>query len=145
MNTYNFFRLVTFDISYLESINKLLSQLTSSEVKLNEIDLKEILKSDSTELYFMAYGDEIIGMFTLGFYITPTGRKCWLEDVVIDSAYRGKSLGKVLMQEVKDIVVGKGNITLMLTSKPSRVAANRLYQGSGFDIKETNVYVKFFD
>ena len=34
----------------------------------------------------------------------------------------------------------KGEGTLMLTSKPARVAANALYRSAGFQPKETNVY-----
>jgi ribosomal protein S18 acetylase RimI-like enzyme len=35
-----------------------------------------------------------------------------------------------------------GKVTLMLTSRPSREAANALYRSSGFSLKETNVYKK---
>lgn len=145
MDTYKFYRLEHFDVSYIEIINKLLSQLSSSGKCITEEVLKEIIESDSSEIYFMKEGDNVIGMFTLGFYISPTGRKCWLEDVVIDKDFRGRSLGKLLMQKVMDIVTERGNITLMLTSKPSRIAANKLYQSSGLDKKETNVYVKSID
>ena len=112
---------------------------------MTEEGLKEILESDTVELYLLKHEEKVIGMFTLAFYVTPTGRKCMLEDVVVDGDYRGRSLGKLIMQKVMDIVSGKGGTTLMLTSKPARVAANRLYQSSGLSLKETNVYVKSFD
>ena len=34
----------------------------------------------------------------------------------------------------------RGEVTLMLTSRPSRVVANQLYQSLGFEKRETNVY-----
>lgn len=145
MDTYKFYKLERFDVSYIEIINNLLSQLSSSGKNITEAMLNEIISSDSSELYLMLDDTKVIGMFTLGFYVSPTGRKCWLEDVVIDSRYRGMSLGKTLMQKVMEIVSEKGNTTLMLTSKPSRIAANRLYQSSGMEKKETNVYIKCFD
>lgn len=145
MNACKFYRLEKFDDTYIDSINTLLSQLSSSAIRMTEERLKGIVESDSSELYLMKHDEEVIGMFTLGMYVSPTGRKYWLEDVVIDSRFRGKSLGKALMKKVFGLLENKGNATLMLTSKPARVAANKLYQSSGLEKKETNVYIKSFD
>ena len=45
-----------------------------------------------------------------------------------------------MIEKAIDFVRQTGNTTLMLTSRPSRVAANALYQSAGFERKETNVY-----
>ena len=78
-------------------------------------------------------------MLTLAHYMAPTGRKLWVEDVVVDSSLRGKSIGRALVQHAIEKAKEIGG-TLMLTSKPARVAANALYRSSGFEQKETNVY-----
>ena len=129
-----------FDLGVLERINQLLNQLVSTPVDFTEEDFREILDSGSSQL-FLAYVDGMIaGMLTLGTYICPTGVKYWVEDVVVDESFRGKSVGKRLIGFAIEYVHKQGKGTLMLTSKPSRVAANRLYQSVGFQLKETNVY-----
>ena len=85
---------------------------------------------------------EVMGMCTVGFYTSPTGRKAWIEDVVVDAQCRGLHLGERLVASAVSFAEREGFNTLMLTSRPSRVAANRLYQKVGFERKETNVYLK---
>ena len=79
-------------------------------------------------------------MLTLGEYLAPTGRKMWIEDVVVDSAVRGRSFGRAMVEYAVGYAREMGGGVLMLTSRPSRVAANALYRSCGFEPKETNVY-----
>ena len=79
-------------------------------------------------------------MLTLGEYLAPTGRKMWIEDVVVDVAARGNSFGRAMVEYAVGYARGLGDGALMLTSRPSRIAANALYRSSGFEQKETNVY-----
>jgi ribosomal protein S18 acetylase RimI-like enzyme len=79
-------------------------------------------------------------MLTIGEYLAPTGRKVWIEDVVVDEAMRGRSLGRMLVEHAITYSKTTGGGTLMLTSRPSRIAANRLYRSCGFEPKETNMY-----
>jgi ribosomal protein S18 acetylase RimI-like enzyme len=62
----------------------------------------------------------------------PTGNKAWIEDVVVDSKARGQGLGKALMnhalEEAKKLEVK----SIDLTSRPTREAANLLYQSLGY-------------
>ena len=83
-------------------------------------------------------------MVTLCIYQSPTGRKAWIEDVVVDQNYRGKGYGKVMIEKVIEQCRNRGNVTQMLTSCPSRVAANQLYKSLGFETRETNVYKMSF-
>lgn len=134
-------RLEEISCKVLEAINRLLSQLvTSKSIILSELQLKEIISSSSSEIFLMYRGHEIIGMFTIANYLTPTGRKYWLEDVVVDNRYRGQLLGKRMVEEAIRLVEERGKSTFMLTSKPVRVVANKLYSSLGFEKKETNVY-----
>lgn len=85
----------------IDGVNRLLCQLVSNFHPITENELSEIINSDSSSLYLMFLNNEIVGMFTLGNYISPTGRKFWLEDVVVDNQYRGLSLGRMLVDEAK--------------------------------------------
>ena len=77
-------------------------------------------------------------------YLTPTGIKHWIEDVVVDDQFRGRSLGRKLIEHAIKELSTAGKSSLMLTSNPTRVAANQLYQSVGFEQKETNVYKMTF-
>lgn len=133
------------DAHILHEINRLLSQLTDSGVRLENQDLLRIIESVNSRLFILYCGGEIAGMLTLGNYITPTGRKYWIEDVVVDTRFRGKSLGRKLVGYAIDYVSATGGgSTLMLTSNPARIAANALYKAVGLTPKDTNVYKMAF-
>ena len=70
----------------------------------------------------------------------PTGRCARIEDVVVDAAQRGKGVGEALTREALRVAQEAGVTTVDLTSRPSREAANRLYQRIGFEKRETKVY-----
>jgi ribosomal protein S18 acetylase RimI-like enzyme len=83
---------------------------------------------------------EIIGTLSLALFRIPTGLRAWIEDVIVDSAARGKGVGEALNRAAIDHAAKAGARTIDLTSRPSREAANRLYQRIGFKLRETNVY-----
>jgi len=77
---------------------------------------------------------------TLVLFPIPTGMRAWIEDVVVDESARGRGVGEALNRRALEIAVNAGAKTVDLTSRPSREAANRLYQRLGFVIRETNIY-----
>lgn len=82
----------------------------------------------------------IAGSLTLAMFLIPTGLRAWIEDVVVDDAYRGNGIGEALTREALRIAQAAGATTVDLTSRPTRAAANRLYQRVGFELRQTNVY-----
>lgn len=130
------------EASYVEPIKKLLAQLTSSPVVFTEKELQAIVADSSSHLFLLCVDGEAVGMLTLCSYLAPTGRKYWVEDVVVDSAMRGRSYGRRLLEHAMEWVAKNGSGVVMLTSKPARVAANALYRSVGFEQKVTNVYRK---
>ena len=125
---------------YLASINNLLSQLSDSVHTITEEELNTLLSSSQSHLYVLESDGQFIGMTTLCLYQCPTGWKAWIEDVVVDQNHRGKGYGKRMVRKAMEECKNRGNVTLMLTSRPSRVVANQLYQSLGFEKRETNVY-----
>lgn len=107
---------------------------------LTETAFREILASPESHLFFACHGETPAGMLTLGCYKSPTGSKAWIEDVVVDPVFRGQGIGKALVEHAIRFAASCGAGSLMLTSNPSRIAANRLYQSLRFERKETNVY-----
>jgi ribosomal protein S18 acetylase RimI-like enzyme len=59
---------------------------------------------------------------------------------VVDGDMRGRGVGGMLVRAALDRAALMGARTVDLTSRPSRVDANRLYLNLGFEPRETNVY-----
>lgn len=132
-------------VLYVEAIDRLLAQLSSSERFFTIEELRAIVDSDSSHLFLARYNGEIVAMLTVGEYLAPTGRKMWIEDVVVDVVARGNSFGRAMVEYAMEYAQKVGGCVLMLTSRPSRIAANALYRSCGFEQRETNVYKMNFD
>lgn len=132
------------------AFEKLVPQLSTSNPPPSESDLKEIVASPATVI-FMAHDDatgDYVGTLTLALFRIPTGLRAWIEDVIVDAAARGDAMqtadghrvGVALTLAAIDKSRAMGATTVDLTSRPSRVAANKVYQRLGFTERETNIY-----
>ena len=124
-----------------EAVLRLLPQLAPETDLPSDQYFKSILTSENTH-FFVAELDnkQIVGMLAIGIYNIPSGTKVWIEDVVVDESQRGKGIGKELILYAINYSRSLGAKSIGLTSRPSRIAANRLYQKMGFVKHETNVY-----
>lgn len=83
----------------------------------------------------------IYGMLTMMSYPLLEGYfKAWIEDVVVDESARGKGIGELLVKTAIKQARFEGLKEVNLTSNPSRIAANKLYQKIGFEPYQTNYY-----
>ena len=91
---------------------------------------------------FLARTDDgtIVGVATLAVFPIPTGRRAWIEDVIVDEGSAGQGIGALLTNAMLDHARGLGCVSVDLTSRPSREAANHLYKKLGFEPRSTNVY-----
>jgi ribosomal protein S18 acetylase RimI-like enzyme len=124
----------------LAACHRLIPQLSSSSAPISAQELEEIIESDTTVLFAARSGQEIVGLLTLAMFRIPTGVRAWIEDVVVDNQARGKGVGDALNRAALAEAERRGSKTVDLTSRPSREAANRLYQRLGFKQRDTNVY-----
>ena len=129
---------VTDDV--VTAFQQLIPQLSSSNPPPSKQQLDSIVSSDASHLLVASEGDRILGSLTLVMFPIPTGVRAWIEDVVVDGDARGKGVGAALNKLAIDMAREAGATTVDLTSRPSREAANRLYQRLGFKERETNVY-----
>jgi ribosomal protein S18 acetylase RimI-like enzyme len=82
----------------------------------------------------------IVGVATLAIFPIPTGSRAWIEDVIVDEASAGQGVGAQLTTAMLEHARAAGCVSVDLTSRPSREAANHLYEKLGFQPRETNVY-----
>lgn len=124
----------------VEAFARLVPQLSERSAAPGPADLARLLESSPTTVLLARDDDAVIGTLTLALIPLPTGLRAWIEDVVVDAAARGRGAGEALVREAIRLASEAGARTVDLTSRPSRQAANRLYQRIGFQRRETNVY-----
>ena len=125
------------------AFERLIPQLSSSNPAPTQTELAAICESEASVLLIAVdrdADDRILGSLTLAWFRIPTGVRAWIEDVVVDEAARGQGVGDLLNRAALDRARELGAKTVDLTSRPSREAANRLYQRIGFVARDTNVY-----
>lgn len=122
-----------------EALVRLIPQLSSSPPP-DAQQLAELVAHPDSVLFVARLDGEIVGSLTFVQYRIPTGLKAWIEDVVVDESARGHGIGELLNQAALDEARRRGHKGVSLTSRPSREAANRLYQRIGFTQRQTNVY-----
>ena len=133
-------KIQSYSTEYHEAMQRFLDQLTTNPMTLTEEMFRQLLASPNSHLFFLMKDKQTAGMLTVGIYHSPTGGKAWIEDVVVDETFRGQGLSKLLVAHAIEFTKSQGIPSLMLTSNPKRIAANKLYQAMGFERKETNVY-----
>lgn len=124
----------------MEAFERLIPQLSSSNPPPSREAVAEMIESDASILFVAEHDGVIVGTLTLVIFRIPTGVRAWIEDVVVDGAARGLGVGQALNETALERARGAGATTVDLTSRPSREAANRLYQRIGFVARSTNVY-----
>jgi ribosomal protein S18 acetylase RimI-like enzyme len=124
----------------LNAVTKLIPQLSASAELPTRDSIETLIVSETTDLFVARLGGRIVGILTLVVFRIPTGVRAWIEDVVVDEAARGHGIGERLIRAAMQRAGERGAMTLDLTSRPAREAANRLYHRLGFKLRETNVY-----
>jgi ribosomal protein S18 acetylase RimI-like enzyme len=122
------------------ALERLVPQLSSAPAP-TAYELDDIVASPATRLLVArSRRDGIVGSLTLVMFRVPTGLRAWIEDVVVDGATRGAGVGQALVEHAISIARHAGARSVDLTSRPSRVDANRLYERAGFQRRDTNVW-----
>lgn len=130
----------------VDAFARLVPQLSTSSAPPGKEELSEMVAADGTSVLVARLASDgetrgdIVGTLTLVVFRIPTGIRAWIEDVVVDDSARGRGVGEALTMHAVDIARDAGAKTVDLTSRPSREAANRLYQRLGFTPRQTNVY-----
>ena len=121
--------------SLLEAFGRLMPQLSPRLEAPSGERLRAVAANPSAALFTAESGGAVVGALTLVWYDVPSGRKAWIEDVVVDAAARGFGVRAAVEHAAR---IGAGKV--MLTSNPSRGAARRLYAKMGFKEAETTVF-----
>jgi ribosomal protein S18 acetylase RimI-like enzyme len=140
----NIEQLKTFSPDILVSVNNLLRQLNPDLETLTDEAMRDIIGNQSNYLLVARESDnnKIVGMLTVAVCSLPEGEKAWIEDLVVDSQYRGKGIATKLIDCAIEKAKTNGVKSVNLTSRPEKEAANKLYVKLSFEKRDTNVYRK---
>ena len=128
------------DDEVINAFARLVPQLSKTSEPPGQIHLEEIISHCACSVLLARVEEKIVGSLTLAIFPLPTGKRAWIEDVVVDESARGFGVGEKLNLAAIEIANKEGARTIDLTSRPSREAANRLYKRMGFEERATNVY-----
>jgi ribosomal protein S18 acetylase RimI-like enzyme len=134
---------VTDDV--VDAFRRLVPQLSTSAAPLDAAALRAIVSSPAVTVLLARSESEIVGTLTLVTFPIPTAYRAWIEDVIVDDSARGQGVGMLLTEEALKLAKEAGARTVDLTTRPSRVAAGRLYERAGFIQRDTRVYRYSFD
>jgi ribosomal protein S18 acetylase RimI-like enzyme len=134
-------RVTKADQALADAVARLVPQLSPRRQPAGLAELGELVATPGTSLIVAKDGAEVLGMLTLIVYRVPTGTRAWIHDVVVDELARGRGVGEALTREALRLAEDAGAISVELTTREEREAANRLYRRLGFEQRETNVYV----
>ena len=123
----------------VSAFSRLMPQLAPHLKAPQMEDLSHIV-NDKNKYIFIASNPQIVGTITLVIVKIPSGTRAWIEDVIVDQHARGQSIGEKMLLHVIEFAKKLNVASINHTSSPSRIAANKLYQKLGFNLRETNVY-----
>ncbi|MDO8467199.1 MAG: GNAT family N-acetyltransferase [bacterium] len=124
-------------------INRLLPQIAEKPHLLSKKEFQKVLnEKDNCNLVVArdSIKKRIAGMAAVTFARVPTGLLAMVEDVVVDSDYRGMGIGAKLTEKLIALAKKRMAKHISLTTNPAREAANAMYKKMGFFLKETNYY-----
>lgn len=108
---------------------------------INQWDIEDVSSQGNAFICACCWEDEkLVGMASLATYKAISGYKGMVEDVVVSEAFRGKGLGRKLMERL--LVEGqKLQLSeILLFSGHHRKPAIALYKSLGFNLKNSGLY-----
>lgn len=124
----------------IQELELLSGMLHGDERKSSADEIARILGNPSVIFVVAKDSERIIGMGALYIHQKVGKIGSYIEDVIVDSVYRGKGLGKEIVQALIDGARERGVVSISLTSRPERIAAHTLYEKLGFKKYDTNVF-----
>lgn len=128
--------------STCKAINRLLPHLSSTALPITLDELEQGLQQPNFYLFVVEdstkdHDENLVGMALIYFIWRPEGWIGSIHCVVVDEEYRGQHIGQMLTEKLIQTAKEFAQTThkkfkVYLTSRPSRITANSMYQKLGF-------------
>lgn len=131
-----------FSVEIYTEMAKLFSFLTESK----PISFEELKNAEHFPQILLVFSENrLIAMATLTIVELFSGKKAWVEDVVVLPEFQNQGIGKKMMEFLLHFAEEKKVKQILLYSNPKRVAAHQLYKKIGFLEKESTLFSLFLD
>ena len=125
------------------NLTRLFCELTGEEMTPDVARINDLIASGRLAFYSAWVGGKLVGMTSVIPCRTALSDKLWIEDVAVLSECRGMGIGRGLLEfAMHDASARFFSGTFWLTSRPSRIAARKMYASMGFKEYETGVFYK---
>lgn len=94
--------------------------------------MRELLDAGDTVVLLVGEGPDGLAVLRFRPSIWTSGLECYLAELYVVPAERGKGLGRALMEEVLDVAKKCGTDYIDLNSDEGDLAAHSLYESVGF-------------
>lgn len=119
-------------------ITELYKQLNDN---IKQCPLHQILQEDNHIIFAVcSIEGQIVGIAMLATYKVISGHRGMVEDVVVDTAQRGKGIGRKLMEKLLEEAKHRNLDSVLLFSGHHRTAAINLYKSLGFTLRDSGIY-----
>lgn len=124
-----------------ERLTRLFCELTGEEITPDVNRLSSLIAAGSLAFHTAWLDGRLVGMVSIIPCRTAISNKFWIEDVAVLSECRGCGIGRGLLEfAMADSRTRFFDGTFWLTSRPSRIAARKMYASMGFKEHETGVF-----
>lgn len=103
-----------------------------------ETDYKTFISSPDKTIFFAFVDDELAGQVRIMKYWNGYA---YIDDVAVDAKFRRQGVGRVLVERAIEWAKSKGFPGLMLETQNNNVAACKLYERCGFELRGFDTYL----
>ena len=130
------FRPIQFDDK--DAVASLFRQLTEDPV---HFDISLVIEDPNCICLVAMDNGKVIGCGSVIIYRSPVkGKVGLIMDIVVNDACRGRGVGGRLLDKLIEIGRESKACMLDLSSRPHRIAARKLYESRGFEIRDTLMF-----
>lgn len=119
-------------------LGNLVHQLDESAVVNEQSLYRALLNGHVARVYRRGL---LIGMGWIFVRQTLLRKQAVIEDMVVDERYRGRGIGRKILEQLIRWARNEGVEVIELTSSQRRIVANNLYRSAGFKLHPTNHYL----
>ncbi len=133
-----------YDGDIAEAMGRLRQQLSARHdgSAISREIIEELIESHYHDIIMALDDGKMVGMVIVSTVMATLDRNVYMEDLVVDEAYRGQGIGGQLLEAVKEWGRNHGCRRLEFTSsnRDNKVGARDFYINHGAEIRETDFY-----
>lgn len=110
----------------------------ASDLEAAENFLSQRIENNQSDIFLAIIDDKAVGFMQLYYTFSSIGLReiLILNDLFIDENFRGKSIGRFLLHEVKNFAKNHNLTKIILSTAVENITAQKLYESEGYERNE---------